>query len=197
MPSVPLPYAYSITQAGNLVDVMDQDRDSQLTNIVNALNIVTARDVIDETTPTDNVFSLASQDFEVSFSIRKPFTTYGGLAGCVSTRQAIVEKEGIIDGVHFRGPDVAGALIKITSTGIVLFRNCTFELTNADDASAWIVVETGARAIFMGCMWRGTPSAGWFIQHTGALANVQVVGSYATATAPGPAFGNSTLTAVL
>ncbi len=197
MPRVPMPYTYSSDSTKSLVEIRAQERDSQITDIVNSLSLVTSRDEVSEDQVSDNSFNLAAESFETSVNVEKPFSFYKGMAGTVVNKQSKVSSEGIFESVHFKGPTRPGCLIKIKSTAIVMFRGCVFDLTNPDDSSVWVEIEDGAKVIFVGCIWKGAPTSGFYLSHTGANANVQVVASYAPSTAPGPVFGNSTLTAVI
>ena len=197
MPNVPLPYQYSTTEAESLVDIRAQERDTQITDIINSLRVVTSSDEISEDQTDDNPFNLSAQTFGLGLELKKPFSVYKGMAGTIVSRQSTVDVQGVFDTIHFQGPNETGSLLKIKATAVVMFRNCVFDLTKPDDGNAWIEIESGAKVIFVGCIWKGTPSAGAYLTHTGAAGNVQVVASYAPSTAPGPVFGNSTLTAVL
>lgn len=197
MPSVPLPYTYASDATKSLVEIRAQERDTQITDIVNSLSVVTAKDEISEDQTDDNSFNLSADSFGAGLELKKPFTVYKGMAGTLVTRQSTVDVQGTFDTVHFQGPQETGSLIKVKSTAVAMFRNCVFDLTKPDDSNTWIEIENGAKVIFVGCIWKGTPTSGAYLTHTGANANVQVVASYAPSTAPGPVFGNSTLTAVI
>jgi len=197
MPNVPLPYTYSSDSTKDLVEIRAQERDTQITDIVNSLSIVTAKDEIVEDQTDDNSFNLSADFFETSLKAKRPFTVYKGMAGTTVTRQSSIEVQGTFDTVHFQGPDRPGVLLKIKENAVAMFRNCVFDLIKPDDSNTWIEIENGAKVIFVGCIWKGTPTSGFYLTHTGANANVQVVASYAPSTAPGSVFGNSTLTAVI
>jgi hypothetical protein len=63
MPNVPLPYQYSTTEAESLVDIRAQERDTQITDIINSLRVVTSSDEISEDQTDDNPFNLSAQTF--------------------------------------------------------------------------------------------------------------------------------------
>jgi hypothetical protein len=168
-----------------------------LTNQVNAIALTTPDSLIEETKLTDNFINLSAGQFG-GFTLSKPYTQLTSTGSTVVNMKAVFESTAIIEGIQFKNSvDSEGALVEIGESAIVMFRNCHFRLTKPGGAPVWINVENGAKVMFVGCVWSGTPTSGFYIAHTGANANVQVVASFAPTTAPGPVFGNSTLTAVI
>ena len=182
MALIPSPYMVPGSATNSVLDMSEESRDSELTNHVNAIGMTTPDSLIEEPKLTHN----------------KPMTQMTSISGSIVKMKATFTSTAIVEGVTFKNSaESSGVLIEIGDSAVVMFRNCHFRLNSPDGAPVWINIENGAKVIFVGCMWSGTPTSGAYLVHTGANANVQVVASFAPTTAPGPSFGNSTLTAVI
>ena len=197
MPSIPTPYTIPGEQTNVVLSTSEENRNAELTNTVNAIGLTTPVDLIEEPMTSQNMVTLSSGRFP-GVSMKKEFTQLKSLGGAKLTSRALFKSTTMVEGVTFVNSDESvGVLIDIGSTAKVMFRNCHFRLTKPDGPPVWVDIEDGAKVIFVGCVWSGTPTAGHYVRHTGAAANVQVVASFAAATAPGPLFGNSQSTAVI
>lgn len=197
MALIPSPYMVPGTTASSVLEMSEEGRSSELTNQVNAIGMTTPDSIIEETKLSENIINLSSGEFG-GFTLEKPYTQMTSVAGSVVTMKATFNSTAIVEGVTFKNSDDSpGVLIEVGDSAVVMFRNCHFRLTKPDGSAVWISIENGAKVVFVGCVWSGTPTTGAYLTHTGANANVQVVASFAPTTAPGPAFGNSTLTAVI
>jgi len=198
MPNIPQPTisigAYGFEGLDRFVEV---DVVSMSTTVLNSLNLTTPSDLIDEAAEKDNSFNLSAGEFATNLSTEKEFTLYSGMGGTRVTRKATLSKKCTVDGVEFDGSDELGDLIVLKESAVVLFRNCTFNLSRPASSNTWITMEAGAKAIFDGCMWSGGNGAGIYVNNAGVAADALVVSSFATATAPGGVFVNTTNTAVL
>lgn len=116
-------------------------------------------------------------------------------AGCYMTRRATLEADATFDGIHFTSSSSnIDELVDMRGTAVGVFRNCTFEKGNTD-SNTFIKVANGAKALFVGCVFKGNPSAaGNLFDHAGAAANIQIVGCYNKTT---HAYGTATSTASL
>tara|TARA_R100000963_G_C4642227_1_gene105857 strand:- start:87 stop:680 length:594 start_codon:yes stop_codon:yes gene_type:complete len=189
MPTLPLPY--SVPGRQSLLETRESDRGGDVTRAVNALGLTLPGSSIEEIKSEDNVFLLGSGPFGGP-TLTKPYTHLGGLPGTRVTRQLLLEEKAIIDGITFENaPSSAGTLIKVRDTGVVLFRNCIFDNNLPDGSKVWIALESGARCVFLGCLWRGGDGAGGtLVNNAGVAANVHIAGCISGPTAPGAAFVN-------
>lgn len=197
MPNIPLPYVFGGSALQGPADIREHDRDSQVTNVINAIRITTSSDRIEEEQVSDNAFNLASQEFPATLLSIKPFTHYKGVAGTVVNRKAIFNNTCIVEGIHFTGEQQRGVLVELKGTAVVIFRDCIFDLVAPGDDDTWVSMESGASAVFSGCVWKGGRTGSIYVDNAGAAANALVVASMATSTSPGGAFVNTTNTAVL
>ena len=197
MALIPSPYMVPGSATSSVLDMSEESRDSELTNHVNAIGMTTPDSLIEEPKLTHNMINLSAGEFP-GFTLNKPMTQMTSISGSIVKMKATFTSTAIVEGVTFKNStESSGVLIEIGDSAVVMFRNCHFRLNSPDGAPVWINIENGAKVIFVGCMWSGTPTSGAYLVHTGANANVQVVASFAPTTAPGPSFGNSTLTAVI
>jgi hypothetical protein len=197
MPLIPTPYTVPGEGANVVLSTSEENRNAELTNTVNSIGLTTPVDLIEEPKTSQNVITLSSGDF-AGVKMKKEFTQLKSLGGARFTSRAIFNSTTMVEGVTFTNSDESvGILVEVSSAAKVMFRNCHFRLTKPDGAPVWVDIEDGAKVIFVGCVWSGNPAAGHYVRHTGAAANVQVVASFAAATAPGPVFGNSQSTAVI
>ena len=197
MALIPSPYMVPGQTSENVLEVSEESRSAELTNQVNAIALTTPDSLIEETKLTDNFINLSAGEFG-GFTLSKPYTQLTSTGSTVVSMKVVFESTAIVEGITFKNSESShGVLVEVADSAIVMFRNCHFQLTKPDGAPVWINVQDGAKIIFVGCVWSGAPTSGFYIAHTGANANVQVVASFAPTTAPGPVFGNSTLTAVI
>jgi hypothetical protein len=119
-------------------------------------------------------------------------------AGVICDRQLVVSDRAIVEAVHFRGSANPLAIVKGKSSSpanTVIFRSCIFERTDQPKLPVWASVETGAYAVFFGCVFRGGKypnTGGVIVSNAGGASNVQLSGcmsltglSYATVTSAG------------
>jgi len=178
------------------VGMFNQQVRDDVANVVAAVGIdgpAPAR--IEEPAPANNAVTLpAGRNFGCRISVAD--TTVKALsAGCYMTRKANVEADAVFDGIHFTtSTDNSDELVVIRGTSVAVFRNCTFE-KGASDSTAFVSVVSGAKALFIGCVFKGNPSvAGNLFDHSGAAGNIQLVGCYNKTT---HAYGTATVTASL
>ena len=84
----------------------------------------------------------------------------------------------------------ANYLVRVSASSIVQFIGCIFEKgPNAPmsavpaDEECYVVVESGGRAVFLGCTFQGTPAAGLVVVNLGGaplVTNVGILGSNTT-----------------
>jgi hypothetical protein len=189
MPVLPLPY--SIPGIQSLVEARESDRDGDLTRVVNAIGLALPGSSIEEIKNEENVFLLGAGMFGGA-TLTKPYTHVGGFPGTKVMRFVLLEEKAIIDGITFENaPSSVGTLIKVRDTATVLFRNCIFDNSLTDGSKIWIDLESGARCIFVGCLWRGGDgSGGTLVNNAGVAASVHIVGCISGPTAPGAVFVN-------
>jgi hypothetical protein len=178
------------------VGMFNQQVRDDVANVVAAIGIggpAPAR--IEEAAPTNNAITLpAGRNFGCHLTVED--TTVKALsAGCYMTRMAIVEEDAVFDGIHFAtSEDNADELVRIRSPAVVVFRNCTFE-KGATSTQFFIRIEVGAKTLFVGCVFKGNPTAaGNIINNPNPAADCQIVGCYNKTT---HAFGTTTTTASL
>lgn len=193
MPTLPLPYnPPAIGGTNHIIEDRAAALEADITRLLNDLNITTPQSELKEPKLEDNVHFLSSGSFGgATFS--KAYTTVGGLPDTQITRKVTIEStRSIMDGLNFRNSDSSvGTLILIRAAAAVLFRNCVFNMTHPDGAKVWIQMESGAKAIFSSCMWRGGDGTGGnLVNNAGAAGNVQIVGCMSGPTAPGATFVN-------
>ena len=190
MSTLPLPYTPPGQQS--IVESRESDRNSDVTRLINDLNITPPGSEIKEQKNENNVYLLSSGSFGGA-TLTKAYGHVGGLPETVISRKLTIESTRlIIDGVSFENSDSStGTLILIRKYSVVLFRDCVFNMTHPDGAKIWIQMESGAKAVFNGCMWRGGDGTGGnLVNNAGAAANVQIVGCMSGPTAPGATFVN-------
>ena len=197
MPNIPFPYVRDFSGPSSIVDVREQGRDAQITEVLNSLALVTDGDKIEEEKDENNTFNLVAREYGVTLLSMKPFSHYRGVGGTRILRKSIINRACMLEGLHFSGEQERGPLVELREGAAVIFRDCIFDLVEADASQTWVEMEAGAKAIFNGCMWKGGPGAGNYVNNNGIAADCFVVSSIATATAPGGAFVNTTNVAVL
>ena len=178
------------------VGMFNQQVRDDIANVVAAIGIggpAPAR--IEEAAPTNNAITLpAGRNFGCHLTVAD--TTIKALsAGCYMTRKVIIDEDAVFDGIHFAtSEDSVDELVNIRGTAVAVFRNCTFE-KGASDPVTFFSVVSGAKALFVGCVFKGDPSlAGSLFDHGGAAGNIQIVGCYNKTT---HAYGTATATASL
>jgi hypothetical protein len=100
-----------------------------------------------------------------------------GVSGARIVRLWRISADCIVDGVAFEsvGNDNATTLVSITNNAKVMFRNCSFRKATGDEGD-YVTLESGSKAVFVGCYWDGTPNAGNRVNNAGVAANVQLIG---------------------
>ena len=173
MPLIPTPYTVPGESTNAALNANEENRNAELTNTVNSIGLTTPVDLIEETLTSQNMITLSSGDF-AGVKMKKEFTQLKSLGGARFTSRAIFNSTTMVEGVTFTNSDESvGTLIEIGSTAKVMFRNCHFRLTKPDGPPIWVDIEDGAKVMFVGCVWSGTPSAGFYVRHTGAAAPVR------------------------
>ena len=150
---------------------------SENSAILATLNIQAAPASLEETATRNNAITLTSGNHGgVTLSVAD--TAIKGMpAGVFMTRKVTFNADAVVDGIHFTSsPSNEDELVVVGVASVVVFRNCTFEKFPTT-SSTFVTIEAGGKAIFVGCVFRGTPISGDVISSTVA-ADVQVVGSY-------------------
>lgn len=167
-------------ELANRITMFNQQVRDDMARVVTAVGINgEAPAPIEEGSISNNAITLPKGD-NYGCHLRVADTTVRGLsAGCYMTRKATAEADAVFEGIHFVSNDAnVNALAEIRGTAVVVFRNCTFE-KRAQDTATYVVVANGAKALLVGCVFKGdTSAAGNLFDHSGAAGNVQVVGCY-------------------
>lgn len=145
----------------------------RLASAVESLGIIEPGNAMKEVKKKGNLFSL-SPGSHGGAAMSMPDTEIHGLGpGAVVNRPVSFTSDAVVDGVTFstgEGP----ASVRVNGTAVVVLRNCTFERPE-DDVFSHIAVATGAKAIVLGCVFRGSgTTAVPVVNHGGAAANVQI-----------------------
>ena len=159
-----------------VIQFNDQLR-SENSAILATLNISSPPASLEETTLTNNSITLTSGEHG-GVTLDVADTQIKGMpAGVFMTRQVTFEADATVDGVHFiTSEQNLGELAVVGSSAVVVFRNCTFEKSDTA-TSTFVTVQTDGKAIFVGCVFKGSPPSGDVISN-GVAGNVQVVASY-------------------
>jgi len=132
------------------------------------------------------------------FTLKKDHTRVLGNATAIEqSKQAASEKDCYINGILFSaGREMSSdPLFKVTEGARAVITNCLFHRGDGDGSASFVEVESGSSAIIMGCAFIGTATVADAVLHTGAAANVQLIGcSGRNVTAFG---ANTTVTASL
>jgi hypothetical protein len=186
------PLPYTIPGKKDVAETRESELQADFSRLVNGLNITQAGSKIVETKTKDNTIMLSSGGFGGS-RLQKEYTLIGGFADSRMERKVVVVATRLtLDGITFvNSPSSVGTLLSIGPDSVVFFRNCIFNMSQPDGDKIWISMESGARAVFNGCMWRGGDGTGGnLVNNAGAAANVQIVGCMFGPTAPGATFVN-------
>ncbi|MAZ72648.1 MAG: hypothetical protein CMC70_05835 [Flavobacteriaceae bacterium] len=166
-------------------------------DLLASMDITPPTEVVSEIQKKDNVISL-SQGTYGGFSIEKEDTLVKSVATLTQVNRHIaITSDCVLDGITFINdePLHSGVMVTVDATSTVLFRGCVFYRTSSDQVSSMVQFLSGGKAVFLGCLFKGTlANTTQVVANPGALANVQVVGSY---NKTGGALGQATLTAVL
>jgi len=144
-------------------------------SVIEKLDFVTGTLV--ERKKTLNAFNLSS--FISVFNLKKPHSRLAGNATEVDVdKQATASDDCYIDGVAFLADDKMSdtPLLKISSPARAVITNCLFHRGSSGGAAPFMEVEDGATAIIIGSAFLGTSAVANAVLHTGAPANVQIVG---------------------
>ena len=134
---------------------------SENSAILATLNMSMAPASLKETTLTNNSITLTSGEHG-GVTLEVADTQVKGMpAGVFMTRKVTFDADATVDGVHFitsdKNPD---ELAVVGASSVVVFRNCTFEKSSTA-SSAFITVNNGGKAIFLGCVFKGSPPCKW------------------------------------
>jgi hypothetical protein len=145
--------------------------------ILATLNIAMAPASLKEVALTNNAITLTSGEHG-GVTLDVSDTQVKGMpAGVFMTRKVTFEADATVDGVHFITSDQnLEELAVVGGSAVVVFRNCTFEKSSTA-SSTFVTVQTDGKAIFLGCVFRGSPPTGDVISN-GVAGNVQIVASY-------------------
>tara|TARA_R100000808_G_scaffold22267_1_gene48364 strand:+ start:6718 stop:7377 length:660 start_codon:yes stop_codon:yes gene_type:complete len=132
---------------------------------------------VKENSPSGNNFILGRGSHH-GFKLEKPHTILEGEAGTIVDRYAEIRHHAVISNVHFKqldDPSNEDVLVRLVphegATAFkpirVLFRQCIFERkfnasrgTGAANTKAFVVVNSLARAVFTGCVFRSNRDDG-------------------------------------
>ena len=165
--------------------------------LLSNMEITPPTEVVREIQKKDNVISLTQGTYG-GFSIEKEDTIVKSIATLTQVNKHIaITGDCILDGMTFINdePSHSGVMVTVDASSTVLFRGCVFYRTSSDQVSSMVQFSSGGKAVFLGCLFKGTlANTTQVIANPGALVNVQVVGSY---NKTGGSLGQATLTAVL
>ena len=167
---------------GNIVDQLRINSQQIVNDLVVSLGVTGETEAIKETLKIGNSFTLANGEYG-GWTSQQPGTVYKALgAGSRITRQVIISRDCIVDGVHFvGGPSNKEALVFVGVGATVVFRNCIFEKQGGDPPTYLSLgVPSGgvvARANLIGCVFQG-PNVGAVVNNPGAAANVNTIGCH-------------------
>jgi hypothetical protein len=150
---------------------------SENSAILATLNMAMPPASLEEKALTNNSITLTSGEHG-GVTLDVADTQLKGMpAGVFMTRKVTFEADATVDGVHFitseQNPE---ELAVVGGSAVVVFRNCTFEKSSTA-SSTFVTVQTDGKAIFLGCVFKGSPPSGDVIIN-GVAGNVQVVASY-------------------
>lgn len=189
-------YEIQGADAATRVSMFNQQLRDDIARVVSTLGISGEAPVpIVESSITNNAITLP-RGTNYGCLLQVADTVVEGLtAGCYMTRKAKLEADATFDGINFSSSESnTEELVDIRGTSVGVFRNCTFEKFTTD-STTFIKVANGAKALFVGCIFKGNPSiAGNLFEHAGAAGNIQIVGCYNKTT---HAYGTATATASL
>lgn len=136
------------------LDVHNRETRDRTAETVDALGVTTSDSPVSEDGKQDNHFALAGGEHG-AFRLTKPFTRVRA-AGRAPTvrRQVFLGGEATIEGLRF----VMGDPVTLTDGARVVFIGCEFYLESGGGEHL-VVVPATAKAVFIGCTFRGSPSA--------------------------------------
>tara|TARA_R110000787_G_scaffold55641_6_gene128386 strand:- start:2311 stop:2919 length:609 start_codon:yes stop_codon:yes gene_type:complete len=165
--------------SSNAVDMANQNTRDALIDSVNSLQLLQSNEAMVESASSRNTFNLTTGEYGGGTLKKRDSNIYGTSGGSTIHTRLTLQNRHIVDNVRFANSvDSRDELVQVDSTAIVQFRNCVFERTITANAPAWVIVDNGGTAVFIGCMFLGLGTGGVIIDNGGALADVQVVGSY-------------------
>lgn len=146
--------------------------------ILATLNIQQAPSSLEETATSNNAITLTSGNHNGVTTKVEDTVIKGMPAGVFMTRQMRFEADAVVDGVHFvTSASNVDELAVVTNGAVVVFRNCIFE-KQPTSSTTFVTIDADAKAIFVGCVFKGTPPSGNVIDNGSPPASVQVVASY-------------------
>jgi len=150
---------------------------SESATILATLNIEVAPASLEESAIRNNAITLTSGNHG-GVTLAVDDTAIKGMpAGVFMTKKVSFDADAVVDGIHFTSsPDNSDELAVIGGSATVVFRACTLEKFPTT-GSTFVTVESGGKALFVGCVFRGSPPSGDVISNAVA-ANVQLVGCY-------------------
>ena len=183
-------------------DANDQALTDNIVKRVQSLDVLTERSLLNEQMKHSNMWNLGDAVYG-SFRHTTNYNQIRGIAaGARFTKHCRFDNHATVFGVEFSDDDAPAApeLVHITADPLgghgVVFVNCTFR-REASSSPQHVYLESGAKAIFLGCMFLGRPDSPTLtvINNAGAAANAQAIGGLnATGSNIGP---NVTATGVL
>ena len=175
-------YEMMLAQRGNRVGGYNMSLRRRIHGFVESLNLVLPGDSITESLLQNNVFNVAPGDHGGNTFTKTDTEIRAVGAGAAITRPVVCDSDAVMDGVRFSTATATGASVSINSPAVVLFRGCVFEKPG-DDTDSHVYVEEGAKATFIGCVFRGSgTTASPVVSHTvagvGVITDVQIAFSY-------------------
>lgn len=162
--------AQGITPASDLKSAIEDQRlQNLLVSRINALaqQVIVAGSNVAENQPSGNGMMLLAGTHR-AFTLSKNGTLLqlqpGAKTGATASFRAVAS----VSGGEFAAP------VKIASSGVVVFSNCQFSLSNA---AAVVVCEIGAKAVFLGCTFTGA-NLSQVVDNPGATGNIRWVGCF-------------------
>jgi hypothetical protein len=173
-------------------NLQKEDRD-----LLYSLDLITDANPVGEPRITNNRVTLSAGSFAGATLGRSNTILKGATGASLMDGQLTITEDAVLDGVEFvSSKRNSGTLVLVKEGAVVVFRNCIFskEIDTITNGTA-ISVEATAKAIVIGCVFRGGNAVDVPIANAAGATDVQVVGSY---NKTGVAFGATvTLTAVI
>lgn len=164
--------------ANQAADAKNMELRDQSALVISGLaqSIVTAQDDVTEPLTSDNKLMLLAGTFS-GITLRKPNTTLQGQPGTT-----VIGPMNLYAGSTFTNIDFVGktnlACVYLTATATpVIFQGCTFTKTQGIGGD-YIVMQAGAKAIFIGCKFFGAQTTDFVVNNAGAATDAGIVGCY-------------------
>jgi len=160
----------------SLAQLHDRQARGAAADVVGSLatTAVAAGQPVQERLKSGNALMLLAGS-HLGFSLNKDGTRVQGQPGAGVGKLVTITGDAELEGIDFNRADVATALVEVKGTATVIFTNCRFIRSTADQAD-WVTVSAGCKAHFIGCFFLGVAAGGNVVNNAGAAANVGIIG---------------------